>query len=266
MNTPVPPAGKRLNREAHLRWVAIPDMRIKPEVQRALSQSRVDKLIAECDLERLGNPTVNHRDEVFWVLDGQHRIEMLKGIGYGDQQVQCWCYEGLTDEEMGEAFLKLNDAMPVSAFSKFRIGVKAGRTEESDIDHIVRACHLRVSQNRDAAGAIKAVGTLRRVYRRGVLAQTLIIIRDAYGDPGLEAEVIDGIGLLLARYEGQLENRVIIRRLADVHGGLNGLMNRARKLREQTGIAPAQCVAASAVEIINRQAGGSRAKRLDPWF
>lgn len=210
-----------------------------------------------------GNP--NLRSDRWYLIDGQHRIEALKQIGWGDQQIQCWAYQGLTEQEEAEKFLKLNTKLTVAAFSKFRVGVQAGRTEESDIDRIVRAQQLRVSTDK-GDGAISCVGTLRRVYKQAgpaTLARTLRIIRDAYGDAGLDASVLAGIGLLCQRYNGELDDTTAVERLAGAHGGVNGLLGKAEHLRRQTGNQKTHCVAAAAVEIINSKRGG---KRLPSWW
>jgi hypothetical protein len=255
----------RVEREARLRWVPIPKMRVSPVGQRALNQARVDRLAAEFDLEQLGTPTVNERDGLFYIIDGQHRIAALEQIGWGDQQVQCWTYSGLSEEEEADRFDRLNDVLAVHAYDKFRVRVTAGRDIESDIDRIVRAQQLVVS--RDAVpGAISAVGTLRRVYTRSdgaVLGRALRIIREAYGDAGLEAPVIDGIGLLCQRYNGELSEDEAIKKLAKVHGGVGGLLGKAELLRRQMGQPKGHCVAAAAVEFINTGRGG---KKLSSWW
>lgn len=256
---------EKVNREARLKWVPIPKMTVSPIAQRDVNQARVDHLAANFDLEQLGTPTVNERDGSFFIIDGQHRIAALEAIGYGDQQVQCWCYEGLSDQEMAERFLLLNDYLAVNAFDRFTKGVHAGREVESDIDRIVRAAGLAVSRDH-IPGAIQAVGTLRKVYTRSdpkTLGRALRIIRDAYGDPGLEAPVIDGIGHLCQRYNGELNDDDAIKRLSEIHGGVSGLLGKANVLHKQ-GVGPkGQCVAAAAVEIINRGRGG---KKLPSWF
>lgn len=259
------PAPERVQREARLQWVPISQMRVSPLAQRDLNQARVDRLAASFDPEQLGTPTVSHRDGVYFVIDGQHRIEALKAIGYGDQQVQCFVYRDLTETDEAEKFLRLNDTLTVAAYPKFKVAVQAGRAEEADIDRIVRAQGLKVSLDR-GDGAISAVHTLRRVYRRGgpaCLARTLRIARDAYGDPGLEAMVIDGIGLLCHRYNGELKEDQVIPALAGASGGVNGLLGKAENLRRQTGNPKAHCVAAAAVELINRKRGG---KKLRSWW
>lgn len=255
----------RVNRSARLRWVPVPQMKVSPVAQRDLNQARVDRLAADFDLEQLGTPTVNERDGGYYILDGQHRIEALRQIGYGDQQVQCWVYADLTDEQMADRFDRLNDTLAVHAFDRFRIRVNAGRPTECDIDRIVRSNGLIVSRD-SLPGAVSAVGTLTRVYNRAggpVLSRSLRIIRDAFGDPGLEAPVIDGIGLLCQRYNGELDDGSAIERLRKTNGGASGLLGKAEVLRKQTGNAKGHCVAAAAVDIINAGRGG---KKLPSWW
>jgi hypothetical protein len=264
------PTGKRIEREAHLRWVPLGKMRINPLAQRDLNPARVNKLVSEMQLEQLGYPTVNLRDDWFYIIDGQHRTEALKawlGEGWETQSMQCYCYEGdnaLNEDEEAEVFLKQNDVLTVTSFEKFRIGVRAGRPEEGDIDRIVRAQGLRISREK-GNGAIRAVAALRKVYRLSpdALSRSLRIVRDAYGDAGLEASLIEGIGLLCSRYNGDLREDVAVQKLGDAHGGANGLMNGAEKLRLQTGDPRSHCVAGAAVEILNRGRGGLR---LAPWW
>lgn len=255
----------KVEREARLKWVPIPKMRVSPLAQREVNQARVDSIAANLDLEQIGTPTVSERDGYFYVIDGQHRVEALKQYGFADDSIQCWTYLGLTEEEEAEKFLKLNDTLAVNAMAKFRVGVQAGREMETDIDRIVRAAGLRVSADK-IEGAVRAVGTLRRVYERNgaaTLARSLRIIRDAYGDPGLESTVIDGIGLLCGRYNGQLDDARTVKQLSSAAGGVNGLLNAAEVTRRQTGNPKGQCVAASAVELINRGRGGTK---LPSWW
>jgi len=255
----------RIQREATLAWVPISLMVVSPLGQRDLNQSRVDHLVATFDLEKIGTPTVNKRDGVVYIIDGQHRVETFRAIGWGDQQIQCWVYEGLTEAEEAEKFLGLNDYLAVNALAKFRVAVQAGREVECDIDKIVRSQGLVVSKDK-IPGGIGAVGTLLRVYDRSgraILSHTLALVRDAYGDPGMEAAVIDGLGLFCQRYVADVDFATVVTRLSGAHGGVNGLLGTAENLRRTTGNQKNHCVAAAAVELINRVRGG---KKLPSWW
>jgi ParB-like nuclease domain len=263
--TGISKAGGRVEREARLRWVPLTQMRVNPLAQRDINQARVSKLAAAFDPEKMGAPTVNHRGGWYYLIDGQHRIAALKLwlTSWEDQQVQCWAYDGLTEAAEAEKFLSLNDTLPVRAFAKFKVSVQAGRGAEGDVDRIVRALGLRIARG---SGGISAVATLGRVYTRGgpaVLSRALRIIRDAYGEAGLEGPVIDGISLLCQRYDGDLSEQRAIARLSSAHGGVSGLISRAGQLHQSTGSATAQCVAAAAVEVINRGSGG---RKLPGWW
>jgi uncharacterized protein DUF6551 len=255
----------RIERQARLRWVPLTRMRVNPLAQRDLNQARVSQLAASFDIEQMGAPVVSCRGGWYYLVDGQHRIAALKlWLGsWEDQQIQCWAYEGLSEAQEAELFLKQNDTLTVGAFSKFKVSIQAGRDTEADVDRIVRALGLRIARG---SSGISAVATLRRVYNRGgpaVLSRALRIIRDAYGEAGLDGPVIDGISLLCQRYDGDLSEQRAIQRLSAAHGGVSGLISRAGQLRQSTGSATAQCVAAAAVEVINRGSGG---RKLPGWW
>ena len=159
---------RRVERTARLTWVPLKLMRVPPLGQRKFKQSWADHLAVHMDLEQLGTPTVNKRGGLFYLLDGQHRVSAYKqwiGEGWESQQLHCWTYEGLTESEEAETFLKQNDILPVSAFDRFDKGFNANRPEEAEIAAVVMKAGLTIAQSK-AEGAIGAVGTLRRVYRR----------------------------------------------------------------------------------------------------
>lgn len=255
-----------VQREARLEWVPIEKMRVAEAqiAQRALNGNWVDKLVSGFNLEEMGTPTVNLRDGHYFIIDGQHRIEALRRLGFESDSVECWTYEGMTEEEESERFLTLNNQLAVDAFSKFKIAVNANRPDEVAVNAILLRLNL-VATTMDVPGATRAVGTLMKVYRRAggeVLEQALRIIRNAYGDLGLIAHVIDGIAHVAARHP-ELDEEITVTRLSKVHGGANGLIQRARIQRERHGGTLAHGVAAAAIEAVNRGRGGHK---LALWY
>lgn len=255
----------KVERTARLRWVPLDQIKVNPAAQRELKQSRVDHLVANLDLDQIGNPVLNERNGSFYVIDGQHRIEALRQFGFTNETVQCWVHFGLTEAEEAERFLQINDTLAVEAHAKYRTAVNAGRPTECEIERVVRLNGCVVSKD-NLPGAISAVGTLRRIFDRSgsvVLGRTLRIAHDAYGEVGLAAPVLDGLGLLCQRYNGDLDDKVAVERLGSAAGGAGGLLGLAERTRHSTGERKGVCVAAAAVDIINRGKGG---KKLPSWW
>lgn len=253
----------RVERTGHLRWVPISDIHVNPRAQRDLRPGWAAQIAADFDPDRFSPPLLSLRDGKFYVIDGQHRIEAMRLMNWDDQQVQCWVYEGLSEAQEADLFLWHNNRKAVSAFDKFQTAVVAERSDETDINRIVLAQGLKVAQG--LPGSISAVGALKRVYGHGpsTLTRTLRIIRDSYGDEGLRAEVINGIGLMCARYNGELNDQHAVTKLSTVRGGLGALMTKAHVNRKQLGRPMPHCVAGAAVEIINSGKGG---KKLPGWW
>jgi hypothetical protein len=113
---------KRVTREATLTWVPIGLMRVPQFAQRKFRPAWANKLESELDLEKLGTPTVNKRGGLYYMIDGQHRVEAYKkwiGEGWENQQLHCWTYHDLSEQQMAETFLVLNHRLNVNTFEAF---------------------------------------------------------------------------------------------------------------------------------------------------
>lgn len=262
--------GKQVVREnKELKMVRLGLVRVSSACQREIRPAWVEELVANFDLDKIGTPEVSHRDGYFYVMDGQHRIEAIKrflGEGWKEQHVQCWVSEGLTEEQEAETFLSLNNRKPVDVFQKFKVAVRANRSAENEIAWIVKEEGLTISQQA-VEGSVGAVGTLLKVHKRNgpdTLRRALCLARDSFGDAGMRAVVLDGFGLLCHRYNGVLDEKSTAASLGKMNGGVSGLLGTAEQLRQKTGSSKAQCIAAAAVTVINRDRDNK--KKLQPWF
>ncbi len=255
-------------RHSSIQDVALGQIRFSSQTQRELRQYRVDTLVADFEPSRLGVPTVNIRDGAYYCMDGQHRITALRvwlGVGWEKQKIPCEVFDGYTESEEAEMFLRLNDKLNVGAFDKFKMAITAERPDELDIKKTVEKQGLSISKSK-TPGSIGSISALRKVYRIGGpdgLGRALRLIRDSFGDAGFESKVIEGMGLLCKRYNGQLDEQIAKERLAGTRGGVKGLLGRAGELHLRTGNATVQCVAAAAVDIINSNKTG---KKLPSWW
>lgn len=251
-----------------LEWVKVADLRISPRAQRNHAtpgaQALIEEIAQNFDADKFGVLVVNERNGVYWVVDGGHRRTALQKMGYDDQQVQCWVYHGLSEEEEADLFLDLNNVRPVSAMDKFKVAVVAGREVETIIEKIARNVNMSVGSGR--VGSIRCVAALIKVYERGgaeVLERTLRIIRDAYGDPGFSARVTEGIGLFVANYEHAFNETRLVSKLSRKLGGVNGLLGRAEQIKSSHGVSVPVAVAAATVETYNQGRGGGN---LTGWW
>lgn len=255
----------KATRGAHLEWVPLASIHLNATAQREFSEPWALTILNAFDIDKLQYPTVNFRDGVYYIVDGQHSVwayKMWLG-GWEDQKVQCMVHNGLTEAQEAELFLSLNNKKNVSVFDKFRVGVNAGRPEECDIDRIVRANQCVITRNRSASGAISAVGALRAIYRDNgaeILGATIRIIRDAYGDAGYEAPILRGLAVVLNRFPSLDRVRLQLS-LHDAHAGSKGLLNSAAQIRKSIGGTQIDAVAAAIVKIYNR----SKGSKLPTW-
>lgn len=252
-------------------WVAFEDTRVNPEVQREFVQARADKLAANFDPEQFGTPTVNWRGGFYYIMDGQHRVAAAKiwlGEGWETQKFRAKVYKGLSEQEEAETFLKLNDTMAVNAFNKFKIAVRAGRKDEKAINLIVTNLGMKVTLDRNVEGRVAAVGTLRRIYVNfgpTVLARSLEIVRNTYGNAGLEASPLMGMALFVDRYGADVDDNEVVDRLSSVSGGIGNIMNKAEREKVTMGIALKDAVAAAFVNAYNSKTPKGQ-RRLRSWY
>lgn len=257
---------KKAERSSHLTWVPLSEMKVSPRAQQKFRPAHAEMIAADFNIEALGFLVVSHRDGAYYIMDGQHRAAAAKIHGYGDQQLQCECYEGLTEEEEAEIFLERNTRKEPPAFEKFRIAITAGRLVECEIERVLRANGFVLSLD-NLPGAVSAVATLKKVYDRAgstTMAKSLRIVRDSYGDAALTAQVIEGVGLLCQRYNGELPAEPdVTKRLGAINGGVNGLLVQANLLHAKFGGTKANAVAGAAVDVLNR---GRRGPKLKSWW
>lgn len=259
-------------RPSKVRLVPIPQMRVPPALvtQRPFNRGHGDDIASNLDLNKLGYPIINHRDGIYWICDGQHRVYALKENGFEKDSLECEVYENLSDQEMAEIFLGRDDRRALTTFVKFHVACTAERPRETDIRRMVEVNGLKISQTKED-GCVGAVGSLGKVYDRAgsvVLGQVVRTIKNAYaGDASaFDGSVIEGLGLVFNRYNGRTNEKELASRLSSTPHGVRGLLRRAESQRERTGNQKAQCVAATAVDIYNKGLGPRDSKRLPSWW
>ncbi len=248
-------------------------LEIDPAVQRALDRAWVREHAAAFDPELFGEIVVSLRQGRYFVVDGQHRTELLRSFGWHDQKVPVLLYEGLTLAEEAELFLGLADRKAIRTFDKFRIRITSGDRVACDVQRIVRACGLVLDQQHKD-GAIGAVVSLERVYRGcglakketpELLTRTLRLLKGAWGvsPDAFEGSLIHGAGLVLFRYADKVDDASFAQKLSKARGGPAGLIGIARGYMDSKRRPGGQCMAAAMVDTYNV---GRRTGKLEDWW
>lgn len=253
-----------LGRRSEIKWIPVGQIKVSPSAQRKFRPHRAEKIASGFDPDKLGTPVVSYRGGRYWVVDGQHRIAALNLMGYSDQLVQCQVYEGLSERSEAEMFDGLNDSTAVSALDKFLVRITAGRERECEIARVVQAEGIGIG--RSSSEGIGCVGALGKVYDRGgpeILAKTIHILNESFGARGMRSEVVEGMGLVVHRYNGKVDEDAAIDKLRSLRGSFGALQAKATVIRKQVGRPSGECVAAAIVETLN--AGRGRKKLPDWW-
>jgi len=242
---------------------------VHKNAQRELVPSKLKKLMLDFDLDAIGvlHAVEGHeKGEIkLMVIDGQHRLMALLEHGFGEWQVEVKVHLDATDDARASAlFLKLNDRSPVSPYDKWMNEIKGKVGDAINANEIVMKHGLKVSrQNGD--GRMTCVSALKKLYRMDdgkSLDKTLDVVIEAWGTKAsaLEGRLVEGVGIVFAKYNGSIDEPAMVKKLAKYSGGASGLIGDAKGLMEYRRATLSRCVAERVVETYNM---GRRVGKLD---
>lgn len=245
--------------------IEVNKLRLHSGANRELQPTRVKKYEREMDLDKLGRFAVWRDGRNLYVIDGQHRKVALENLGLGDWRARCDVYEGLAFADACDIFLGLNNGLPVRPYDKFDKAAKAGYEAEVETSRIVREAGLQIT-GQSGDGRLNCVSAATDVWKldRGqALARTLRWTIESWGSTAqaLDGGIIRGLGLAAARYNGELDDGALVKKLAKFPGGPGALLGRAKAQKEIKGGTIARNVAGIVVDVYNK---GRRTGQLSP--
>lgn len=240
---------ERIQVPSRIGWVNLSTLEVDETTQRPLRPGWVKARAAHVDFEALGLICVSFRDGKKLIVDGHHRVHLLRTIGYGDQSVLAEIYEGLTRPQEAQLFLERNDRQALSPVQRFLKEVTAGHPDALAMNKVVQGLGLKIG---DAKGGspeqpakrrqINAIEAVRFVYKGAGIGQggpaalkaTLATLRAAWGEDTSvwRGQLIKGMGIFCVRNAGMIKVDELIKRLEGFHGGASGFYGKAQGRHE----------------------------------
>lgn len=127
-------------------------------------------------------------DGTFWVVDGRHRLEAIRMLGWLDQALPCWVFRGLSVAEEARLFVRLTSGVRKKRADRvFRARVTAGEPIAHEIARVTAECGYRLASSRGPRsdpGVLGCTGTLEDIWRAGgtdLLHRVLSLVHDTWG-------------------------------------------------------------------------------------
>lgn len=250
-------------------------LRIHPVAQRdGIVRAKLRKFEKTLDLDAIGTlHAVRYAingELAYWVIDGQHRLLALLNTGMGEWFVRVEVHVDVHDDKRAsDLFLKLNDRSATNPHETFRNELQAGRPQAVAIANIVQRNGLRIAAS-VADGNITCISALRSTYGLDdgqSLHRTLGLLLQAWGPlaQAVEGKLVEGVGQVLAKYDGKVDLPGLCRKMAKYPGGPSALLGQARGRKAFTTRTVSQCVADVIVELHDhgRRSGALRGEATE---
>ena len=169
--------------------LSVKDLKIADYQRDSISMKKVKEYAENFDWDIFETPLISYRDGEYWIVDGQHRIEVLKLLGI--ETVFCKVLTNLDYHQEALKFNKLNTARRIlSACDKFHSRVEAKDCVATAIDKILKEYSLTYSNRTKARkryDRVTAITAVENIYKEGGaehLSRVLRVLKEAwYGEP-----------------------------------------------------------------------------------
>lgn len=251
------------------------DLEVDHRVQReGLKVKKVEEIYRNYNDDAVGVITVSRRtDRGLYIIDGWHRVEVIRRLTDNAGEIECHVFEGLTVAEEALMFLALNFSEKVTLLDKFKVRLTAGDPVALAIDEMVSYYGWKISSS-PANAHVNAVGVLERLYNLSVKIEAepnlvqgvFLVISRAWGIEryASQAVILEGLGRLMAEHGSKLEVDRLVESLASYKGGPQTLHAEAGRLAAIRKGKVSMAVAELITEEYNRGLKTDR-RKLDPW-
>ena len=200
--------------EVYFEKIPIKNLVSNQNYQRDISMHRVEETAAAFDLYQINPVKVSRRDNVNYVFDGQHTIEIVAMVS-GSRETPVWCmiYDDLKYEHEADIFAnQAKHTRAVGPYDTFIANIEAGSNKQILIKETVENFGMKIRQS-SRPGAICAVGALERIYDLyglEIMERTLYLIIGTWeGVPSsFSGNILNGVASLLYAFKDKINDEL----------------------------------------------------------
>lgn len=194
--------------ELHVDWLTWHENGQPDGYQHPLDESRVERYMRDFDPHLLEVITVNRRaDGSLWIIDGQHRVEVLRRLGKG--VVLAAIYSGLSREQEADFYVRLNtERKSPNQWNRFGARAFHGEPRVAALIALASESGFRIGTADRSLQSIAAVNMLERVYGWAdgprLLRQTLSKVAEIWPTDVVARDgvFIEGLALFAFNFDG----------------------------------------------------------------
>ena len=242
---------------------------VHPTVQRQIQPGWLKKLTDNLDLDALDvlhavDYPINGKRGPY-IIDGQHRYRALIERGMGEWEVDVKIYLDVkSDKRAAELIKLLNTRRTFSPYDMFIQEITAGEFVAVGIMDILRKYGLNLSRS-SGDGCVACPYALKTAYRHDdgrALDKAIAILVQSFGKcaAALEGKVIEGLALVTAVNNGNLDEPSLVKKLAKHSGGASALIAKGKGRMEFHRTSLARSIAGYIIDLYNV---GRRADKLE---
>lgn len=186
--------------------------------QRPPQFSRIKEYSSNFNPNQLGVLTISFREGQYWIIDGQHRVLLLKskGIPYA----MCEVHSGLSYEEEAIMFEKINhNRKSVSTIERELALIESGNATAVLVSNILlkHGFTYGKGKSKNAIAAVSTVKTINRIMGVDILSKCLYLIRKCWDGviQATDAEILMGVSLFI-KNNPQFDEKMFIRKLSNI--------------------------------------------------
>ena len=183
------------------------DLMVDLSYQREINKNKIVNIVKSYNPNAIGVVTLSIRENGdLYIIDGQHRVEALKQLGYGNSDINAIVFFDLTIQEEARLFVIMNENRTKPKKSDlYKASIKSGDSNLIDLNNMLNRNNI-VVDDRPGDGIMRAIGTLDKVTAKiGIVnAEKVVqVLMSANGNSStsFQAQYITAVSTIIVKYK-----------------------------------------------------------------